>query len=137
MTWGATHEYSTLTGYRRLWELAGHPVLEHILRGIVREEAMHAFFYWSVAKIKLTRNGFDRQLAKGILDRLWNPVGQEFKQKSQTDYVIHTLFSGSEGVEQVRRYVSDKIRQLPGFESMTRVDDRIKETALSTMNAGT
>ncbi len=131
MAWGATHEYSTLTGYRRLWELAQHPVLEHILRGIVREEAMHAFFYWTVAKIKLERNGFDRKLARFILDRLWNPVGQEFKNKSETDLVIRTLFCGSEGVEHVRRYVSDKIRQLPGFETMTRVDDRISATALS------
>lgn len=131
MTWGATHEYSTLTGYRRLWELAKHPVLEYVLRGIAREEARHAFFYWEVAKLKLRRSHFDQKLARYILDRLWNPVGQEFKKADATDLVIRTLFSGAEGVEMVRKYVSDRIRQLPGFETMTRVDDRISKTALS------
>lgn len=129
MTWGATHEYSTLTGYRRLWELVRHPVLEQILRGIVREEAMHAFFYWTVAKIKLERSGFDRRLARFVLDRLWNPVGQEFKKADETNRVIRTLFAGAEGTELIRRFVSDKVRLLPGFETMTRVDDRIKSVA--------
>jgi hypothetical protein len=38
MTFGAIHEMSTTQGYRRLIELADHPVLNHILRGIIREE---------------------------------------------------------------------------------------------------
>ncbi len=33
MTFGAINELSTAQGYRRLMELANHPVLTHILRG--------------------------------------------------------------------------------------------------------
>jgi hypothetical protein len=38
MTFGAIHEMSTAQGYRRLINLARHPVLSEILTGIIREE---------------------------------------------------------------------------------------------------
>ncbi|MBM3205136.1 hypothetical protein FJZ48_04145, partial [Candidatus Uhrbacteria bacterium] len=56
MTWGAIQEFSTLTGYQRMWELAHHPILERLLMAIAREEARHAFFYWSIARVKLLKS---------------------------------------------------------------------------------
>lgn len=125
MTWGAINEYSTLTGYRRLWEMAGHPVLEHILRGIVREEAKHAMFYWSVARINLRNSAFRQKLARYIVDRFWSPVGQGIKSEEDSNLVIKTLFAGRDGVDTMKRYVNDRVAQLPGFEDLTRVTDRV------------
>ncbi len=56
MTFGAIHEMPTTQGYRRLAELAGHPVLTQILTGIIREESAHAHFYRSVARIEATKS---------------------------------------------------------------------------------
>lgn len=125
MSWGAIHEYSTLTGYRRLWELAGHPVLEHLLRAIAREEAKHAMFYWSVAYIQLKESPFRQQLARYLVEKFWRPVGEGVKTESESNVVIRTLFAGKDGIEQIRTYVNNRVAQLPGFETLTRVTDRI------------
>ena len=45
MTWGAINELTTLTGYRRLAAVAGHPVLSDLLDRIVLDESRHFFFY--------------------------------------------------------------------------------------------
>ena len=44
MVWGAINEMTTLQGYRRLWKLAGHPVLEQLLRAIAQEEQFTLIF---------------------------------------------------------------------------------------------
>ena len=90
MTWGAINELSTLTGYQRLWTLAKHPVLDHILKHIAREEATHSFFYWSVARIKLMRSSFRQQLARFIINTFWSPVGENKKTPAESNVVIHT-----------------------------------------------
>jgi len=41
MTFGAIHEMTTAQGYRRMMDLANHPVLTSILKAIVREESAH------------------------------------------------------------------------------------------------
>jgi rubrerythrin len=130
MTWGAINEQSTLIGYRRLWELAKHPVLEQILRGIVREEARHAFFYWNVARIRMLNSPFRQGLTRFIINHFWSPVGQGLKKKEETDQVIGTLFGGKDGVSVMDSLVTSRIRQLPGFENVTRTTDRIAQIAL-------
>ncbi len=125
MTWGAIHELSVLNGYQRLWELAKHPVLEHVLRGIAREEAMHAFFYWSVARIKLMQSDFRPRLAKFIIEKFWTPVGQGTKPAHETNAVIQTLFSGVGGLELVHQRVTKRIQQLPGLEELQKVTQHI------------
>lgn len=131
MAWGAIQEYSTLTGYERLWQKAGHPVLEYLLRAIAREEAMHSFYYWSVARIKLARSGWSRQMAKFMIERFWSPVGEGAKRKEDTDVVIRTLFPGADGVRHMHERVTRRIAQLPGLEKLTRIDTRIAEAALT------
>lgn len=130
MTWGAINEYSTLTGYRRLWEISGHPVLEYILKAIAREEAKHAFFYWSVARINLQESQFRQQLARYLIEKFWKPVGEGIKTAQESNVVIRTLFTGKDGVEMIRTFVNDRVAQLPGFETLTRVTDRIAKTAI-------
>ncbi len=132
MSWGAIHEYSTLTGYRRLWELAGHPVLEYILKAIAREEAKHAMFYWSVAYINLKDSPYRQRLARYLVEKFWKPVGEGVKTEAESNVVIRTLFAGTDGIDQIRTYVNNRVAQLPGFETLTRVTDRISSAATQT-----
>lgn len=131
MTWGAINEYSTLTGYRRLWELADHPVLTHLLKAIAREEARHSLFYWSVARIHLAESKFAQSLARTIIDRFWTPVGQGIKTEVDSNLVIRTLFAGEGGIETMKKFVNDRVAQLPGFENLTRVTDRITQASMT------
>lgn len=125
MTWGAINEYSTMTGYNRLMELANHPVLRFILKGIIKEEGRHSFFYWNVAKIKLERSSFRRTLSRFIVDRFWAPVGSGAKPEKETNLVIKTLFNGEEGVSLMDQMVNKKIAELPGFDSLMTITNRV------------
>src|SRR5712692_1445236 len=60
MTWGAINELTTLTGYRRLATVAGHPVLTELLERIMLDESRHFFFYYRQAEIRLQRPGAAR-----------------------------------------------------------------------------
>lgn len=130
MTWGAINEYSTMTGYTRLIQLANHPVLEHILRGINREEGRHSFFYWSIARLKLLHSKFRRGLSRFIVEKFWGPVGSGAKPEEDVNLVIKTLFKGKEGVEIMHRMVNQKIAELPGFASTSAITNRVAATAL-------
>ncbi len=131
MTWGAINEYSTMYGYQKLWELAKHPVLEHLLRGIVQEEGRHSLFYWHMANIRLKKSNFRQKLARAVVDNFWAPVGSGAKTESDANQVIKTLFAGNAGVDYMNRLVNSKISELPGFNGFTKVTNRIAETALA------
>lgn len=130
MTWGAINEMSTLNGYKRLWTLAKHPVLEHILRAIAREEANHSFFYWSLAKLKLQQSKFSQQIARYLVDNFWSPVGQGTKPASDTNYVIKKLFDGEEGINMIDNFVTKRVGLLPGFEEFKKVTERIAQATV-------
>ena len=125
MTWGAIQELSTLSGYERLWHLGKHPVLEYILRGIVREEARHALFYWSLAKIRLAESPIRQQLARFLVSTFWTPVGQGAKLPEDTNVVIKAVFRDEEGLKLMDQRVTKRIQQLPGFQGFTKFTDRI------------
>ena len=127
MTFGAIHEMSTTQGYRRLAELANHPVLTEILTGIIREEAAHTHFYRSVARIELKNSEFTQKLARFIVKNFWTPVGSGAKPKDESDYTIATLFSGEGGLDWIDKNVSQRIQNLPGFQGLTKVSDKIGE----------
>ena len=74
MAWGAINELTTLTGYRRLAALAGHPVLSELLERITRDESRHSFFYYRQAELRLRRPAVAR-VARLLVDRFWAPVG--------------------------------------------------------------
>ena len=129
MPFGAIHEMSTAQGYRRLLNLANHPVLTHILNGIIREEAAHTQFYWSVARLELAKNEFAQKIARFVIEHFWAPVGQGSKPKKQTDYTIATLFGGKDGLEIVDKTITQRIRQLPGFAGLTTINEAAKQIA--------
>ncbi len=125
MTFGAIHEMSTTQGYRRLINLANHPILDEILNGIIREESAHTHFYRSVARIELQKSEFAQKLSRFIVNNFWTPVGSGAKPKSESNYTIATLFEGDDGLEWIDRNVSQRIQGLPGFEGLTKVSDKI------------
>jgi len=125
MVWGAINEITTLQAYRRLSEMARHPVLKTLLAAIIQEESLHSSFYWNVARVKLNQAKFSRDLARFIVGHFWTPVGQGAKPACETNYVIATLFRGANGLEFFSRMVADRIARLPGFAGCTALSDRV------------
>ena len=130
MVWGAINEMTTLQGYRRLWQLAGHPVLEYVLRAIAHEESVHSSFYWNIARLKLEQSPFARKLARFLIHQFWSPVGQGTKTRQETNSVIATLFKGTAGVDFFDRNVTGRLQRLPGFASSRHVTERVAEIAI-------
>jgi hypothetical protein len=127
MAFGAIHEMSTAQAYRRMMELAKHPVLSQILEGIIREEAAHTHFYWSVARLELEKSETAQKIARKVVETFWRPVGQGSLAKNRTEYSIATLFSGDGGVDRLDRTVTLRARRLPGFGNLTKITKRISD----------
>ncbi len=125
MVWGTINEITTLQGYRRLSELARHPVLAKLLGAIVQEESIHSSFFWNMARIKLMQTKFSRDLARFIIRRFWTPVGQGAKPAHDTNYVVATLFRGTNGLEFFDRTVASRIKRLPGFDGFNALSERV------------
>ncbi len=129
MTFGAIHEMSTAQGYRQLMKLADHPVLTHILQGIIREEAAHTQFYWNVARLELCKNEFAQKIARFVIEHFWAPVGQGSLPKKRTEYLIATLFGDKAGLAVLDKTVTQRVRQLPGFANITKINETIGRMA--------
>lgn len=127
MAFGAIHEMSTGQAYRKMQELANHPVLSKILDGIIKEEAAHTHFYRSVARIELAKSETAQKIARKVIDTFWRPVGQGSLAKERTEYSIAVLFSCEGGVDQLDRTVTQRARQLPGFSDLTKTTHRFKD----------
>jgi hypothetical protein len=129
MAFGAIHEMSTAQAYRRMKEIAGHPVLSQILEGIIREEAAHTHFYWSVAKLELKKSETAQKIARKVVETFWRPVGQGSLARKRTEYSIATLFGDDtgEGVDTLDRTVTKRAHQLPGFMKLNKTTLRFRE----------
>lgn len=127
MTWGAIQELSTLQGYKRLWELTGHPVLEYILKGIAKEESTHIFFYYTIAKIKLEESKFSQQLTRFMVKNFWKPVGAGLKPTEDSNYVMRELFNGVDAMDIVHTNINGSIERLPGFEDFQAITKYISQ----------
>ncbi len=125
MAFGAIHEMSTAQAYRRMDELAGHPVLSIILNGIMREESFHTHFYWSVAKLELRESDAAQRIAHFVIKNFYRPVGQGSIPRKRTEYTIKTLFGSEDGLQRLDKTVTRRAQQLPGLEALTKVTDTI------------
>jgi predicted metal-dependent hydrolase len=125
MTFGAINELSTAQAYRSMIELANHPVLTQILTGIIREESAHTQFYWNVAKIELRRSEFSQKMARFVIKHFWSPVGSGARSKKASDYCIQTLFGNEGGIEWLDRKITKHIYELPGFEGLNTVSEKL------------
>ena len=127
MAFGTINELSTTQGYRRLIKLANHPVLTQILKGIIREESVHTNFYRSVARLELSKSDFSQKIARFVVEKFWQPVGNGTRSKGVTENTINILFGDKEGIDWIDRSVTKKIQLLPGFEGITKINDQIVE----------
>ncbi len=123
MSFGAINELCTAQSYRRMKAISDHPILNKLLTAIIREESIHTTFYWSVARLELRKSGGAQKLARFIIDKTWVPVGQGLKSAKDARYAVKTLFHGEGGFEQLQRNVTGRVRQLPGFDGLTKVDE--------------
>jgi rubrerythrin len=125
MVFGAIHEMTTTQGYRRLAQIAKHPVLTKILNGIIREESAHTTFYRSVARIELKNSNISQKLSRFIIKHFYTPVGSGAKSKAESNYTIATLFSGDDGINWIDKTVTQRVQTLPGFDGITKISDKI------------
>lgn len=117
MAWGAVHECTTIHAYRRLLEQNDHPVLNELLKRIIRDEARHFSFYMWQAEQRLARPGVAR-IVRTIMNRLYIPVGASHQPDHLARWVSGFLFDGKEGRVAARR-VDSTIAKLPGFADAT------------------
>jgi hypothetical protein len=127
MTWGAINELTTLSGYRRLAEIEGHPVLDDLLGRIMRDEARHFAFYFQHAERRLAQPGA-APIARFLVDRFWAPVGSGVAPADETRFVAHHLFGDVSGRAAARR-IDDTIRRLPGFGDVRLVEAFVDDLA--------
>lgn len=132
MSYGAINELCAAQAYRRMIDIADHPVLTHILKGIIREEAVHTQFYYSVARLELKKSNFARNIARFIVKNFWRPVGSGARPDESRNYAIAMLFGDDEGVEWIDRTVTGRVQKLPGFDGITKVTDKIAEIGINT-----
>ena len=115
MTWGALHELTSITAYRRLATLSEHPVLTELLARIIRDESRHFAFYYAQAKERLRRPAVAR-LTRFLLERCWSMVGSKVRPPAEASFITHYLFSGDAGRAAVHK-IDTTIQRLPGFAS--------------------
>jgi len=120
MTWGAVHECTTIQAYRRLAEQNDHPILNELLRRIIRDEARHFAFYMWQAEQRLARIAVSR-VVRAIMTRFYTPVGASHQPDALARWVSGFLFDG-EG-RAAAKHVDQSIAKLPGFSDVTLLGD--------------
>lgn len=129
MTFGAIHEMTTGQAYRRMIEIADHPVLTQILKAIIREESAHTQFYWSMARLELRNNDTAQKLARKVIENFYYPVGQGSLKKARTKHVVSMLFGESDALKSLDTTVTRRVQKLPGFDGVTKITEKIGEVA--------
>ena len=132
MSYGAINELCAAQGYRRLIEIADHPVLTQILTGIIREESVHTQFYYSVARLELKKSHYAQNIARFIVKNFWRPVGSGARSDAERNYAIAMLFGDEEGAKWIDRTVTGRVQKLPGFDGITKITDKIADIGQKT-----
>ena len=114
MAWGAVHECTTIQAYRRMTQQNDHPILNELLRRIMRDEARHFAFYLWQAEQRLARPPVAR-IVRGIMERLYTPVGSSHQPEELARWVSAFLFGGDEG-RAAAAHIDGTISRLPGFD---------------------
>ena len=114
---GAINELSTLTGYAALIRKSGHPVLQDLLRRIIKDERRHFAFYYNSAKEWLTGNVKAQRVDRWMLDHVWVPVGKGVKSQEEVDALALYLFDDEQGEEDLLE-LDAKIGRLPGLSGI-------------------
>ena len=117
MTWGAINELTTLTGYRRLAQLAEHPILSDLLGQIMIDESRHFNFYYEQAGRRLAASATARRVTRFLVDHFWDPVGAGVRPDAETRSLAAYLFGDAEG-KAAAQTIDRTIGRLPGFDGV-------------------
>lgn len=121
MTWGAVQEFTTHAGYQRIRETTKNPVLNEIVKRIIKQERVHFAWYFNNAKRRLEENPTHQKIVRFMLERFWSPVGAGVK----TDKEVTQLFTNLFGVGYSDKLISGvdgKIGELPGMQGIQIMD---------------
>ena len=118
MTWGAVNEWTTQVGYSRLAARAQHPVLNELLRRIMRQEGRHIDFYANQAIARLDGNRKAQWVTRTALRRFWRPVGSDVMPEAEVQFMVGHLFSGPEGEVAIDR-IDRRVDRLPGLGGLS------------------
>ena len=117
MTWGAINEWTTQAGYARLAQRCDHPVLNELLRRIMKQEGRHIDFYSAQASKRLADNRCAQWLTRQALTRFWAPVGSDVMPEPEVRHLISYLFGGVDGAAMATR-IDRRIDTLPGLSGL-------------------
>lgn len=116
-TFGVVNEWTTQAGYVRLAAAARHPVLDELLKRIMRQEGAHIAFYRSHAVERLEASAAAQRTSRRMVRALWSPVGASVMPEAETQHLVRTLFSGPEGVAVAER-IDRRVDALPGLAGL-------------------
>ncbi|MEY2416384.1 MAG: hypothetical protein QOH53_1718 [Ilumatobacteraceae bacterium] len=117
MTWGAINEWTTQAGYARLAQRCDHPVLQEMLRRIMKQEGRHIDFYSAQASKRLGDSRRAQWLTRQALTRFWAPVGSDVMPEPEVRHLISYLFGGEDGAAMAAR-IDRRIDTLPGLSGL-------------------
>ena len=117
MTFGVVNEWTTQAGYVRLAAEARHPVLDEVLRRIMRQEGTHIAFYRSHAVERLEASRAAQRTTRRMVRALWSPVGASVMPEAETRHLVATLFSGEQG-RSVAGRIDRRVDALPGLAGL-------------------
>ncbi|HEX8495995.1 MAG TPA: hypothetical protein VF661_02275 [Actinomycetales bacterium] len=121
MTWGAVNEWSTHAGYASLMRIEQHPVLDELLRRIIKQETRHIAFYNGQARERLAGSRRAQRLTRFALQRTWAPVGSGVMPEEEVSFLLTYLMGGPEGRAEARR-IDAKVDTLPGLGGLHLVE---------------
>ncbi|MGO9343835.1 MAG: ferritin-like domain-containing protein [Acidimicrobiales bacterium] len=125
MTWGAVNEWTTQAGYGRLATKARSPVLNELLRRIMRQEGRHIDFYAAEAKRRLGASSVAQRFTRLALEHWWKPVGSGVMPDAEVQFLVSHLFGDEEGTKAAQR-IDRQVDRLPGLEGLHLVESTVE-----------
>lgn len=136
MTWGAINELTAIHAYSRLAELTANPIVDQVMRRIVKDERRHFAFYYQQGKRRLQHSVLAQRMASLSLKALWEPVGGSMAPTEDRDFVGAYLFGDESGRARLAE-VDSTIAKLPGMEWFNLVSKHTNEGTRRCLAAGT
>ncbi|HVL81870.1 MAG TPA: hypothetical protein VM840_09795 [Actinomycetota bacterium] len=127
---GYRNEVMTMRGYgslrSKLNDPDPHPVLDPLLRNLMRDEAHHARFYRRIASAHLEASPRARRAARSAMERWWGIVGENFAGSEGADRVILYLFRDRQGRDLADK-IDAEVATLPGLAGVKPMRRRLEE----------
>ena len=130
MTWGAVNEWTTQAGYGRLASKARSPVLNELLRRIMRQEGRHIDFYAAEARRRLGSSRVAQRFTRYALQQWWKPVGSGVMPDDEVRFLVSHLFGDEEGAKVAER-IDKQVDRLPGLEGLHLVESTVERVRRS------